>query len=117
MSVELDDNPGRRHGGSGSTEDGFSREGRFEVRRSRANALHRHPQSGILSQRGFDRAAKGDAARAQEMLDTLVRSTPVRRIGVPADIAGVVTFLASSHASFITGVTLPIDGGRSAALL
>jgi 3-oxoacyl-[acyl-carrier protein] reductase len=70
-----------------------------------------------LSQRGFERAAKGDSTRAQELLDTLVRSTPVRRIGVPADIAGAVSFLVSSHASFITGVTLPIDGGRSAALM
>jgi NAD(P)-dependent dehydrogenase (short-subunit alcohol dehydrogenase family) len=51
------------------------------------------------------------------MLDTLVRNTPVRRIGVPEDIAGVVAFLASAQASFITGVTLPVDGGRSAALL
>lgn len=70
-----------------------------------------------LSQRGFERAAKGDAARAQELLDTLIRNTPVKRIGVPDDIAGAVAFLASPQASFITGVTLPIDGGRSAALL
>jgi len=70
-----------------------------------------------LSQRGFERAAKGDAARAREMLDTLIRSTPLKRIGAPDDIAGAVAFLASPQASFITGVTLPIDGGRSAALL
>jgi len=36
---------------------------------------------------------------------------------VPEDIAGVVAFLASAQASFITGVTLPVDGGRAAALL
>ena len=70
-----------------------------------------------LSQRGFERAAKGDAARADEMLNTLVRSTPMRRIGAPEDIAGAVAFLASPQASFITGVALPIDGGRSAALM
>ena len=70
-----------------------------------------------LSQRGFSRAANGDAARAQEMQDAVVRATPVKRIGVPDDIAGAVAFLASMQASFITGVTLPIDGGRSAALM
>ncbi|HEV7821516.1 MAG TPA: glucose 1-dehydrogenase [Burkholderiales bacterium] len=70
-----------------------------------------------LSQRGIARAAKGDAGRAGEILDALILSTPVRRIGVPEDIAAAVTFLASSHASFITGVTLSIDGGRSAALM
>lgn len=73
---------------------------------------HRH-----ASERGFSRAAQGDAARAQEMQDALVKSTPVRRIGIPDDIAGAVVFLASPLASFITGVTLPIDGGRLAALL
>lgn len=36
---------------------------------------------------------------------------PLGRIGEPADIAGAVTFLASSDAAWITGVTLPVDGG------
>ena len=70
-----------------------------------------------LSQRGFARAAQGDVARADEMLNTLVRNTPMRRIGTPEDIASAVAFLASPQAGFITGVTLPIDGGRSAALM
>ena len=70
-----------------------------------------------LSQRGFERAAKGDAARVAGMRDALVKSTPMRRIGAPEDIASAVVFLASPQAAFITGVTLPIDGGRSAALM
>jgi len=70
-----------------------------------------------LSQRGFARAAQGDAARAEEMLNALIRGTPMRRIGAPEDIAGAVAFLASPQAGYITGVTLPIDGGRSAALM
>ena len=70
-----------------------------------------------LSQRGFARAAKGDAARADELFNALVLSTPMRRIGIPEDIASAVAFLASPQAGFITGVTLPIDGGRSAALM
>ena len=70
-----------------------------------------------LTKRGFERAAKGDAARAQELQDALVRSTPLRRMGAPEDIAGAVAFLVSPQASFLTGVTLPIDGGRSAALM
>ena len=52
-----------------------------------------------------------------EMRDALIKTTPMRRIGVPEDIAGAVVFLTSPQAAFITGVTLPIDGGRSAALL
>ena len=38
--------------------------------------------------------------------------TPVRRPGNPADIAGVISFLASEDASFITGQTIYVDGGR-----
>jgi 3-oxoacyl-[acyl-carrier protein] reductase len=38
--------------------------------------------------------------------------TPVRRAGSPADIAAVIAFLASDDASFITGQTIYVDGGR-----
>jgi 3-oxoacyl-[acyl-carrier protein] reductase len=38
--------------------------------------------------------------------------TPVRRAGTPADIAAVIAFLASDDASFITGQTIYVDGGR-----
>ncbi|MEV6060155.1 3-oxoacyl-ACP reductase FabG [Nocardia asteroides] len=38
--------------------------------------------------------------------------TPLRRVGTPADIAGVVAFLASDDAGFVTGQTVYVDGGR-----
>jgi NAD(P)-dependent dehydrogenase (short-subunit alcohol dehydrogenase family) len=41
---------------------------------------------------------------------------PVRRTGVPDDIAAGIAFLCSDEASFITGVTLPIDGGMTVQL-
>ncbi len=41
---------------------------------------------------------------------------PVGRIGVPADVAGAVSFLASDDALFVTGTSLLVDGGRSAVL-
>jgi len=37
--------------------------------------------------------------------------TPMRRVGTPADVAGVVLFFASPAAAFVTGQTLWVDGG------
>jgi len=42
----------------------------------------------------------------------LLERIAMRRLGTPADIAHAVVFLASEHAGWITGVTLPVDGGR-----
>jgi glucose 1-dehydrogenase len=38
--------------------------------------------------------------------------TPMRRMGEPEEMAGVAVFLASSDASYITGQTVYVDGGR-----
>jgi NAD(P)-dependent dehydrogenase (short-subunit alcohol dehydrogenase family) len=42
---------------------------------------------------------------------TIVSNTPAGRWGQPPEIAGPVVFLCSDEASFINGVTLPVDGG------
>ena len=41
-------------------------------------------------------------------------SLPMKRLGTGDDVAGAIAFLSSTDASFITGVALPVDGGRSA---
>jgi NAD(P)-dependent dehydrogenase (short-subunit alcohol dehydrogenase family) len=41
-------------------------------------------------------------------------STPMRRVGRPEEVADAVVWLCCDRASFITGVTLPIDGGQYA---
>ena len=45
--------------------------------------------------------------------DQVASRYPLKRLGVPEDIAGVVSFLLSSDSSWITGQTLVIDGGVS----
>jgi 3alpha(or 20beta)-hydroxysteroid dehydrogenase len=47
------------------------------------------------------------------MNEVLVRSTPMRRMGEPDEIAQAVLFLASPSSSFATGAELAIDGGMS----
>jgi glucose 1-dehydrogenase len=44
-------------------------------------------------------------------LDALLRNIPLGRLGTPEDVAGLVAFLASDDASYITGATLLVDGG------
>lgn len=41
-------------------------------------------------------------------------TTPLRRMASPGDVASAVTFLAGDAAAYITGVDLPVDGGRMA---
>src|SRR5476651_2265080 len=43
--------------------------------------------------------------------DNFVNTIAMRRQGAPQDIANAVTFLASDHASWITGQTIPVTGG------
>lgn len=52
-----------------------------------------------------------------QLMEDLKKETPLQRIGKPEDIAALVAFLVSSQASFITGVTMQIDGGRLGSLL
>ena len=47
------------------------------------------------------------------MNDILVKTTPMRRMGLPSEIAEAVLFLASPASSFTTGAELAVDGGMS----
>jgi NAD(P)-dependent dehydrogenase (short-subunit alcohol dehydrogenase family) len=48
------------------------------------------------------------------MRDQVLADAPIGRAAEPEDIAGLVLFLASDHATVITGAVYPIDGARTA---
>lgn len=50
-------------------------------------------------------------ALPEETRKSIVDNTPLRSIGETSDVADAIVFLASPRARFITGVTLPVDGG------
>ncbi len=53
--------------------------------------------------------AEGDAG--QKVYDALQRAIPLRRLGEPHDIPGLVAFLASDDAAYITGQVISVSGG------
>ena len=51
------------------------------------------------------------AAFKPEQAKAITNQVPLKRAGTPADVAGVVHFLASEDAAYITGAVIPVDGG------
>jgi NAD(P)-dependent dehydrogenase (short-subunit alcohol dehydrogenase family) len=64
---------------------------------------------GAIDTPGFRATAREDS------LTRIPASTPLRRLGEPADIAAAIVFLASPQASFMTGCTIDVNGGRRMA--
>ena len=50
-----------------------------------------------------------------DIIESLTRAVPMRRLAEPEDIAAAVAFLASERAGFITGQTLSVSGGLTMA--
>lgn len=67
--------------------------------------IHTRMVDEILAKKGGD---------PQQNLKDLAAGIPMRRLASPAEVASCVQFLASPHASYVTGANLPVDGGNDA---
>lgn len=57
------------------------------------------------------RSFVGEGEYGQKIYDGLKRAIPLKRVGEPEDIPGLVAFLSSKDADFITGQTISVSGG------
>jgi 3-oxoacyl-[acyl-carrier protein] reductase len=64
---------------------------------------------------GLDRIVKKRMEQGENPDDIFKEweeSVPLRRIGDPEDLAALIVFLASEKARYLSGTTIPVDGGR-----
>ncbi|MEZ5692069.1 MAG: SDR family oxidoreductase [Rickettsiales bacterium] len=47
-------------------------------------------------------------------LNKLTEKTPMKKLGIPENLFGIIHLLISSHSSYITGTNIPVDGGWTA---
>jgi 3-oxoacyl-[acyl-carrier protein] reductase len=67
----------------------------------------------VAAETAFMKGAVGVEKLPDEMRRQVVAGIPLGRMTEPRDVAAAVLFLASPDAEFLTGVCLPVDGGRS----
>lgn len=67
--------------------------------------------------RGFGLPDEEAVPFAEFLAERLGPSQPLQRTGTADDIAKVATFLASDLADYVTGATIPVDGGATAITL
>ena len=75
-------------------------------RNIRVNAVAPCPiETPIFGRTGFSKE------QIDEFAKSIVAAVPMKRLGQPEEVAGVVAFLASSDASYVTGAEINVDGG------
>ena len=90
-----------------------SKGGVMQLTKSSALALAPHNiRVNAVGPGSIDTAMMAGVNANPEAMNVVMSRTPLKRIGTPREIGNVVAFLASEKASYITGETIYVDGGR-----
>ncbi len=90
-----------------------SKGGVMQLTRASALALAPHGiRVNAVGPGSIDTAMMAGVNANPEAMAMVMSRTPLKRVGEPAEVANVVAFLASAKASYITGETIYVDGGR-----
>jgi len=85
----------------------------MQVTKSAALALAPHNiRVNAVGPGSIDTAMMAGVNANPAAMETAMSRTPLRRVGTAKEIGDVVAFLASPKASYITGETIYVDGGR-----
>ena len=64
----------------------------------------------------IEKRAANQGVTIPEMEEKFKAQVPLRRFAAPAEVAAAVAFLASPAAAYVTGINLPVDGGRTRSM-
>ena len=61
----------------------------------------------------LDSQSKATGKTKDEIEATIASNIPMKRVGEAEDLAGLITFLASDKANYMTGLAIQVDGGSA----
>ena len=64
----------------------------------------------------IDSKAKNESLSKEDVAEKMKAGIPAKRFGSAKEIANAILFLASQEASYVNGINLPVDGGRTGSL-
>lgn len=75
------------------------------------NAINPNAAADALGDRMIEALAQAQGVSPQDIRSYLTQATPLGRLVTPEDVAATVLFYASAQSAFLTGTSLPLDGG------